>query len=171
MGVLNSTDPGIEWHDQPAGNAVPVGHLMDLHSSSDAVTKTRVLVVDDHDAVRRGLTQLLEQQPDLTVCAAVEDAERALLVVQQQPVDLAIVDICLGRMDGRELTQRLSLEYPHLRIVVFSMHDALPYADRALRAGASGFVAKQEAYDTLLVAIRQILAGQTYVSKTQGLSA
>jgi DNA-binding NarL/FixJ family response regulator len=144
---------------------------MDVQRPTHVTAKARVLVVDDHLAVRRGLAQLLEQQPDLTMCAAVEDAEHALEVVQQQPVDLAIVDISLGKMDGIELTQRLSSQYPHTRVLVFSMHDERPYADRALRAGASGFVAKQEAYETLLLAIRQILAGQTYVGKTQGLPA
>ncbi len=145
--------------------------MMDMHHSTDTPTKARILVVDDHWAVRLGLTQLLGQQPDLMVCAAVEDAEGALQVVQQQPVDLAIVDISLDRMDGLELTRRLRLTYPHLLILVFSMHDASLYADRAFRAGASGFVPKQEASETLLAAIYQVLAGQTYVSKTRGLSA
>jgi len=151
-------------------NVFPIRDRMDVHHSTDTPTKAQILVVDDHSAVRRGLIQLLGQQPDLTVCAAVEDAEGALQVVQQQPVDLAIVDISLGRMDGLELTQKLRLEYPHVYVLVLSMHDASLYADRALRAGASGFVAKQDAGETLLTAIYQVLAGQTYVSKTRGLS-
>jgi DNA-binding NarL/FixJ family response regulator len=144
---------------------------MDIDHSRDASARTRVLVVDDCAIVRRGLTQLLEQQPDLTVCAAVEDAERAVQVMQEQAVDVAIIDISLGRVDGLELTQRLRCEYPHLRVLVFSMHDASHYADRALRAGASAFVAKHEASDTLVTAIYQVLSGQTYVSKARGLSA
>lgn len=144
---------------------------MDVDDPTDAAIETRILIVDDHAIIRLGLTQLLGQEAGLIVCGAVENAEQALQLVQQQPIDLAIVDICLGPMDGLELTQRLRHEYPKLRILIFSMHDPLHYAQRALNAGASGFVAKQEASETLLPAIRHILAGRTYVSDTRRPSA
>ena len=130
-------------------------------------TKTRILVVDDHFAVRQGLTRLLEQQPDLYVCAAVESAEQALECLERQPVDLAIVDISLGQMDGLELTERLRNDWPEIRILILSMHDPVLYAEKARNAGASGFVAKPKAGDTLLTAIRQILAGGLYFPPCQ----
>ena len=130
--------------------------------------RTRVLVVDDHYAVRRGLTELLGQQPDLSVCAAVASAERALDFVLEQPVDLAIIDISLGRMDGLQLTRQLKRDHPGLLVLILSMHDPALYAKRALDAGACGFVAKAEAGENLLIAIHQVLKGGTYVSRPPG---
>ena len=125
---------------------------------------TRVLVVDDHYIMRRGLTELLNQQPDLMVGAAVNSAEDALEIARREHFDLAIVDISLGRMDGIELTDRLKMEHPELTVLILSMHEEQQYADRALRAGASGFVAKQQAGEKLLDAIHQVLRGQQYFS-------
>ena len=122
-------------------------------------SKTRVLVVDDHKAVRRGLSDLLDQEPDLAVIAAVESAEQALAMVEDHPIDLAIVDICLGQMDGLELTRRLRSQYPDVHIVILSMHEPSTYADKAIQAGASGYVAKQEAGETLLATIHRVLDG------------
>jgi DNA-binding NarL/FixJ family response regulator len=124
----------------------------------------RVLIVDDHYIMRRGLVELLDQQPEFTVGAAVSSAEQALTVARQGPFDLAIVDISLGRMDGIELTERLKTEYPELIVLILSMHSEEQYAERALRAGASGFVAKQRAGETLLHALHQVLNGQSYFS-------
>lgn len=129
---------------------------------SNGSARKNVLIVDDHDVVRRGLAQLLSQQPDLMVCAAVASAEEALEVVERQGVDLIIVDISLGETDGIQLTVRLKHKYPDLVVLIVSMYDELLYGERALRAGASGFVAKQNAGDTLLHAIRDVLNGQTY---------
>ena len=115
--------------------------------------------MDDSTLVRRGLTELLAPQADLTVGAAVGDAEQALEIVRRESFDLAIVDISLGPMDGIELTRRLTSEYPEMIVVILSMHDPQRYADRAQRAGASAFVAKQQASQTLLGTLRQVLAG------------
>jgi len=109
---------------------------MTASGARSLAARTRVLIVDDHYAVRRSLTELLGQQPGLTVCAAVPSAERALGFMVEQPVDPAIVDISLGKMDGLQLTRRLSRDYPNLRILVLSMHDAASYAPLALDAGA-----------------------------------
>ena len=132
------------------------------YSSGSKVGKKNVLIVDDHYVVRRGLIELLSQQPDLTVCDAVATAEQALEVADREPVDLAIVDISLGQIDGLILTDMLKQRHPDLTILILSMHDEQLYGPRAVQAGASGFVAKQEAGDTLLDAIRQVLSGQTY---------
>lgn len=124
--------------------------------------KKSILIVDDHYVVRRGLTELLSQQPDFTVCDAVASAEQALEVVEREPVDLAIVDISLGRMDGITLTDLLRQKHPKIIVLILSMHDEHVYGPRALHAGAAGFVAKQLAGETLLDAIHQVLNGQKY---------
>jgi DNA-binding NarL/FixJ family response regulator len=144
---------------------------MDTDEPTHPPSEIRVLIVDDHATVRRGLTQLLGQQAGLRVCGAVGSAEQALQFMQQQRVDLAIIDISLGQMDGIQLTRKLRGEYPDLRIVIFTMHDPSHYAPRALSAGASGFVVKQEGSETLLPAIRHVLTGRTYISNTAGLDA
>jgi DNA-binding NarL/FixJ family response regulator len=131
-------------------------------SSDTECGKKNILIVDDHVMVRRGLTELLNQQPDLTIRAAVANAEQALEVVEQQPIDLAIVDISLGRMDGLELTDILKRKRPNLVVLILSMHEEQLYGRRARLAGASGFVSKQQAADALLDAIYQVLAGHLY---------
>jgi len=128
----------------------------------DPSTMTRVIIVDDHDMVRRGLMRLLGEQPHLTVCASLENAERALDYLENQTADLAIVDISLGHMDGLQLTRRLRRDHPHLRVLVLSMHDPVVYGEQARSAGASGFVAKATAGDTLLAAIERVRTGGTY---------
>ena len=137
---------------------------MNMHDDGTASVGTRVLVVDDHYIMRRGLTELLGQQPNFTVGAAVNNAEEALEIARGERFDLAIVDISLGRMDGIELTDRLKTEHPELTVLILSMHEEQQYADRALRAGASGFVAKQRAGEILLGAIHQVLRGEQYFS-------
>jgi DNA-binding NarL/FixJ family response regulator len=124
----------------------------------------RVLVVEDHYAVRRSLIRLLDQQPGLRLCAAVASAERALDLADRQPIDLAIVGIALRHMDGLELTRQLRRRHPHLRVLILSMYEPAVYSRRALDAGASGFLAKGEAGAAILTAIQQVLAGHTYVS-------
>lgn len=118
----------------------------------------KVLIVDDHSIVRRGLTEFLGQQPDLCICAAASSGEEALEIVEGQPIDLAIVDISMGRMDGIELTERLKRRYPEMLVLILSMHDESLYGERARRAGAAGFVAKQDGGDALLEAISRILS-------------
>lgn len=122
--------------------------------------KARILIVDDHSIVRRGLTELLNQQPDLTVGAAVGNAEQALEAIRREPFDLAVVDISLGATDGIELTGKLKSEQPEMIVVILTMHEEERYADRALHAGASGFVTKQQAGSALLTVIHQVLKGE-----------
>jgi DNA-binding NarL/FixJ family response regulator len=130
--------------------------------SGSEVARKNILIVDDHYMVRRGVMELLSQQPDLCVCGAVGSAEEALEVAERQPVDLAIVDISLGRIDGIMLTGMLKQKYPELVVLILSMHDEHLYGLRAQHAGASGFVAKQEAGEILLDAIHQVLSGRMY---------
>jgi DNA-binding NarL/FixJ family response regulator len=135
--------------------------MIEYTAGTDAAKKN-VLIVDDHYMVRRGITELLNQQPDLCVCGAVGSAEQALEVADRQSVDLAIIDISLGQIDGIVLTSMLKQKYPQLVVLILSMHDEHVYGPRAQRAGASGFVTKHQAGETLLDAIRQVLNGHMY---------
>ncbi len=126
--------------------------------------KARILIVDDHVIVRQGIAQLVNREPDLDVCQEAGDADSALAVLRDTPVDLAIVDISLPGTSGIELVKMMRDAYPSLPVLVMSMHDEALYSDRAFRAGAKGYVMKQEATEKLLAAIRKILNGGVYVS-------
>ncbi len=134
-------------------------------------SKARIMVVDDHALVRQGLTRLIETACDLTVCAEAENAAQALETIDQQRIDLAIVDISLEDANGIELTERMIARCPDVLVLVLSVHDASFYAQRALRAGASGYVAKYEAAEKIIAAIRCVLAGKVYVSKSRAARA
>ncbi|MEN6337371.1 MAG: response regulator transcription factor [Phycisphaerales bacterium] len=135
-----------------------------MGSEEKSTATTRILVVDDHYIMRRGLCELLGQQPGFEVGAAVNNAQQAIEVAQHEPFDLAIVDVSLGEVDGIELTSKLKAEHPDLVVLILSMHDESLYAGRAAGAGASGFVPKQRAGDLLLPAIERVLKGEYYFS-------
>jgi DNA-binding NarL/FixJ family response regulator len=125
----------------------------------------RVLLVDDHPIVLQGLTQLINQEPDLTVCGQALTAEKALQAIEQLHPDLAIVDICLRGTGGLELIKAIKRRHPNLPVLVVSMHDESLYAERAIRAGAMGYVMKEKATDELLSSIHRVLEGEIYLSK------
>lgn len=129
--------------------------------------KTRILVVDDHAIVRQGLIKLIESEFDLMVCFEAENASQALEAIHKQKFDLAIVDISLEGISGLELTKIMKLRRPNMVVLILSMYDGLFYAQRALSAGASGYVAKYEAAEKIIMAIRQVLSGKTYVSDSK----
>jgi len=126
--------------------------------------KKRILVIDDHPIVRQGLSQLINQEDDLIVCGAAKDASSALEGIAGSHPDLLIVDISLEGPDGLDLLKTVRSQNPTLPVLILSMHDESLYAERALRAGARGYIMKQAATDGLLVAIRRILEGDIYVS-------
>ncbi len=126
--------------------------------------KVKILIVDDHPIVRQGMAQLINLQNDLTLCCEAADADQALAAMQVCDHDLAIVDISLNGVSGFELINTLKRRYPELAILVMSMHDESVHAERALRAGARGYIMKQEATDNILLAIHQILHGEIYLS-------
>jgi len=126
--------------------------------------KTRVFVVDDHPIVRQGLSQLINREPDLTVCGEAEDARTALDRIAPSEADIVIVDVSLDGPDGIELLKTIRSRNSKLPVLILSMHDESLYAERALRAGANGYIMKQEATERVLIAIRQILNGEVYVS-------
>jgi len=125
----------------------------------------RVLLVDDHPIVRHGLCQLLRQEEDMAVAGEAGSASEALELVQKDMPDIALVDISLEDVNGIELIKTLLHRHPDLPVLVLSMHDENVYAERALRAGAKGYVMKQEASDTVVTAIRAVLSGEMYVSR------
>jgi DNA-binding NarL/FixJ family response regulator len=123
-----------------------------------------VFVVDDHPIVREGLTLLINQQPDLMVCGEAEEAEAALEAIPRLQPDILIVDISLNGPDGLDLIKTIRVTASGPPVLVLSMHDELIYAERALRAGASGYIMKQEGTERVLSALRRILKGDVYVS-------
>jgi len=129
------------------------------------MTKKRVLIVDDHPILRKGLSLLINSEPDLTVVAEADNAQRALEKIEAHKPDLLIIDISLPGIDGIELIKTVKLSNRDLPALVVSMHDESLFAERALRAGARGYIMKQEALEKVLVAIRRVLAGEIFVSE------
>ena len=132
--------------------------------SQHSAVKKRILVVDDHPIVRQGLALMVNREADLVVCGEAEDATGAMLVMASARPDVLIVDISLNGPDGLDLLKNIRTTHPTLPVLILSMHDELIYAERALRAGANGYIMKQEATEKVLVAIRRILNGEIYVS-------
>jgi DNA-binding NarL/FixJ family response regulator len=126
---------------------------------------TRILLVEDHPIVRERLAELIHLEPDLVVCGEAEDANAAVKAAQSLRPDLAIVDITLKDTYGIELVKHLKTILPKLPVLVLSMHDESLYGERALRAGASGYLTKQEATKKVIEAIRRVLAGEIYASE------
>ena len=136
-----------------------------MYVGASIVRKARVLIVDDHPIVRQGLVQLIDRQNDLLVGAEAEDASGAMAHLRRQPFDIAIVDLSLPGVSGIELIKQVQAEKPDLPVLVLSMHDEQFYAERALRAGARGYIMKQEAIERVVEAVRKVLRGEIYVSQ------
>jgi DNA-binding NarL/FixJ family response regulator len=127
--------------------------------------KARVLLVEDHPVVRHGLANLIDDEPDLSVCGGAETNDQALGQIAQLHPAVVVVDIALGEESGLELIKRIHDAYPNLPILALSMHDEALYAERALRAGAKGYIMKKEAMEKVMTAIRSVLAGEIFVSQ------
>jgi DNA-binding NarL/FixJ family response regulator len=121
--------------------------------------------VDDHPMMRKGLAQLIDNEPDLKVSAEADTAGQAIDLVAKQKFDLALLDISLPDKSGLELIKDIHALSPELPMLVVSMHDEMIYAERVLRAGGRGYIMKQEGGGKFLDAIRQVLSGQVYVSQ------
>jgi len=128
-------------------------------------TVKRVLIVDDHPMMRQGLAQLIDNEIDLKVVAEADTGGQGLDIVVAQKLDLALLDISLPDRNGLELIKDIRSLKPELPILIVSMHDEALYTERVLRAGARGYIMKQEGGKKLLQAIRQVLSGQIYVSE------
>ena len=123
-----------------------------------------ILIVDDHPMLRRGLAALIESEPDLAVCGEAATYQAALEATRESQPDLVIVDLALDGRDGLDLIKDMKARHSEVPALVLSMHDEAVYAERCLRAGARGYVTKQELDDTVLTAIRRLLAGEVYMS-------
>jgi DNA-binding NarL/FixJ family response regulator len=127
-------------------------------------TKAKVLIVDDHPVVREGLAMHLATQPDLEVCGEAEDLPGALALLASARPDVAIIDLSLRNSSGIELIRRIKDRDQAVRILVWSMYPENLYAERALRAGAQGYLNKGRATHHVLDAVRAVLQGRVYVS-------
>lgn len=127
--------------------------------------KFRIFLVDDHPLVREGLASLINQQKDLVVCGEAEDSAEAMSKIPQLRPDIALIDISLKNESGLELVKNLEAQFPLVALIVLSMHDEALYAERALRAGARGYVMKRETSKNVITAIRRVLSGDVYVSE------
>ncbi|MCP4979320.1 MAG: response regulator transcription factor [Gammaproteobacteria bacterium] len=126
---------------------------------------TRILIVDDHPLVRAGFAQLIGDCPDLEVCGEAADMAEALKQVETTSPDLAIIDLSLAGGSGLDLIDRIKSRNKSILMLVASMHDETLYAERVLAAGARGYINKQEAQDSIIRAIRQVLSGKVYLSQ------
>ena len=127
--------------------------------------KHKIFIVDDHPIVRKGLSQLINQESDLIVCGEADSANNALEILKKLKPDLVIVDISLQGIDGIELIKIMKVRFSGLPVLVVSMHDESIFAERALRAGARGYIMKQEAIERMMEAIRKVLKGDLYISE------
>src|SRR5438067_1968319 len=130
----------------------------------EKVRRKRILIVDDHPIFRQGITQVITHEPDFMVCGEAETAQAALNAIERENPDLVILDIGLKGANGIDLMKSIKVHSPLLPALVLSMHDESLYAERALRAGARGYVMKEEASNKVVTAIRKVLAGELYVS-------
>jgi DNA-binding NarL/FixJ family response regulator len=129
-----------------------------------AKRRARILLVDDHPMVRERLAEVIDREADLMVSGEAEDRHEAIAAILARPPDLVIVDLTLKNSDGLELIKDIHSRWPRLRMLVVSMHDESLYAERAIRAGALGYITKQEATRKILVAIRRVLTGNLYLN-------
>lgn len=132
------------------------------------LARSNVLIVDDHPILRHGIAQMVAREDDMQVCGEAGSVPEALAFVASHAVDLAIVDLSLDDRSGMELIRTVRERYPHVRCLVLSMHDENLHAERALRAGASGYVMKQEATRKIIVALRRVRDGHIYLSDALG---
>lgn len=124
----------------------------------------RIIIIDDHPIVRKGFAQLINREKDLRVVGEAEDQQSARETIEKTAPDLALVDLTLKESDGLELIKDITVLYPKVKTLVISLHDERVYAERALRAGAKGYIMKSEATENVMTAIRQVLKGSIYLS-------
>lgn len=131
-----------------------------------SIQKAQVMLVDDHAMLRHGMAMLIDAEPDMQVVAEASDNAETLAFLKKNPdVDIILVDISLKTISGLEVIKNIHLLQPELPVLVVSMHDESVYAERALHAGARGYVMKQEPGENLILAIREVLNGNVFLSK------
>jgi DNA-binding NarL/FixJ family response regulator len=127
--------------------------------------KARVLILDDLPIIRERMVQLIQSDPDLAVCGEGDDAREAMQIIAATQPNLIVTSLSLKNSHGLDFIKDLHSRYPQLLILVFSMYDEIVYAERAIRAGARGFIRKHESTKELMRAIRQVLDGEIYMSE------
>jgi DNA-binding NarL/FixJ family response regulator len=140
-------------------------HLVSTAQRGKIMAMTRIVIVEDHPVFRTGLKELIETEKDLRVCGEAETINNAIRIIEEKQPDLVIVDITLKGRNGIELIKELHRDSPQLPVLVLSMHDESLYAERAFRAGASGYIMKEETSESIVKAIRMVHGGQKYASK------
>jgi DNA-binding NarL/FixJ family response regulator len=138
---------------------------MNPNPSAAVARKHRIFLVDDHPLVREGLTNLINAQGDLAICGEAEDGAGAIAGIAKMRPDVALIDISLKNESGLELIKNLASQFPLVALIVLSMHDEALYAERALHAGARGYVMKRQTTKSVLTCIRRVLEGGVYVSE------
>ncbi len=139
-------------------------HALPYSSEATKVARSRILIVDDHPLVRQGIAQFINQEKDLQVCGEASDGHEALSVIEELSPDLVVVDIEMKGLSGLELVRSMKTHYPKIPVLMLSMHDENLYAERALRAGARGYLMKEEDPEKVVQAIRVVLNGDVYAS-------
>lgn len=146
-------------------SSAPKANALVQPAASRAKAPARILLVDDHPMVRERLGQVIISEPDLIVCGEAEDRRQALRAIHETKPDLVIVDLTLKNSHGLELIKDIAAEHPKLAMLVLSLHDESLYAERVIRAGARGYITKQEATRDILLAVRRVLAGDIYLNE------
>lgn len=125
---------------------------------------SKILIVDDHPLLRRGLAEVISSQTDLTPCGEAAGAAEAFTVIENTGPDLVVIDLSLEEGSGLSLIKEIKARFSHIKMLVYSMHDETLFAERALHAGAAGYIRKQESTDRVLEAIRHVIQGNVYLS-------
>tara|TARA_E500000305_G_scaffold111956_2_gene130440 strand:+ start:207211 stop:207960 length:750 start_codon:yes stop_codon:yes gene_type:complete len=160
-----SDSQGIERSNDFASSCISSGiDFRNQHMSQVNQQKTKVMIVDDHPIVREGYSRLIEHQDDLQVCGEADSKVDAIRKIMENPPDLIIVDISLKDGSGLELIKDVKAQFSQIKMLTVSMHDETLFAERSLRAGALGYVNKQQAPEQLIKAIYQVLKGKVYLS-------
>ena len=153
-------------HSQGGSRTAKGNQAMIARKPSPAAGHSSILILDDHPMTRYGMARLIEQEPDLAVCGEAESAPRALAAVKALKPRLVLADLSLPGGEGLEFIKDMRALHPEVAVLVVSMHDETLYAERALRAGARGYIMKNEGGEKLVEAIRQVLQGNTYLSQS-----
>lgn len=141
---------------------VSCGSAESVQQQTDRI---RVLLVDDHLVMRHGMAAIINEEPDLVVCGEADGVRSAIAAAAASHPDVALVDLSIHDGDGLELVRELRSRYPRVRSLVLSMYDEMVYAERALKAGARGYIMKAEAAKTVMTGIRAVLRGEVFVSQ------
>jgi len=132
------------------------------------ISQTRVVLVDDHPLLRQGIARMIETEKGMVVCGEAENTSKAIEVIEKQKPDVVLLDVSLNGASGIELLKNLKVRFPKMLVLVLSMHDETIFAQRALRAGAAGYIMKHEAPEKILGALKKVLKGEIYLSEKLG---